>query len=69
MTDTSGAELTLRLGTRASPLALHQARLVRDLIEALDGDESPLATVQGATRIVTFYRKKLLEVGYIKTGV
>ena len=40
-----------------------------DLIEALDAEDSPLATVQGATRIVTFYRKKLLEVGYIKTGV
>tara|TARA_B100001989_G_scaffold178035_1_gene128936 strand:+ start:1214 stop:1570 length:357 start_codon:yes stop_codon:yes gene_type:complete len=40
-----------------------------ELIEALDADESPLATVQGATRIVTFYRKKLLEVGFITTGV
>lgn len=40
-----------------------------DLIEALDGDESPLATVQGATRIVTFYRRKLIEAGFVTTGV
>ena len=40
-----------------------------ELIEALDADESPLATVQGATRIVTFYRRKLIEDGFISTGV
>lgn len=40
-----------------------------DLIEKLDSDESPLATVQGATRIVTFYRRKLIEAGFITTGV
>ena len=40
-----------------------------ELIEALDADESPLATVQGATRIVTFYRRKLIDDGFISTGV
>lgn len=45
--------------------ALRQA----DLIEKLDASDSPLATVQGATRIVTFYRRKLIEAGFITTGV
>lgn len=39
------------------------------LIEALDAPESVLATSQGATRIVTFYRKKLIDAGFIKVGV
>lgn len=37
------------------------------LIKALD-DGDVLATTQGATRIVTFYRKKLIENGLIKVG-
>lgn len=37
------------------------------LIKELD-DGDVLATVQGATRIVTFYRKKLIDSGLIKTG-
>jgi hypothetical protein len=39
-----------------------------DLIDYLDGSDSPLQTVQGATRIVTFYRKKLIEGGYVTIG-
>lgn len=40
-----------------------QGALIKELDE---GDV--LATTQGATRIVTFYRKKLIDSGLIKTG-
>ena len=36
-----------------------------DLIEALDAEDSVLATTQGATRIMTFYRKSLMQAGLI----
>mgnify|MGYP003137357584 FL=1 len=40
-----------------------------ELIKALDAKDSVLATTQGATRIVTFYRKRLIEVDkLIKVG-
>jgi|DEB0MinimDraft_6_1074348.scaffolds.fasta_scaffold05605_2 hypothetical protein len=38
------------------------------LIEAMDAPDSVLATTQGATRILTFYRKKLLASGLLKIG-
>tara|TARA_R110001599_G_C12054681_1_gene642551 strand:- start:372 stop:734 length:363 start_codon:yes stop_codon:yes gene_type:complete len=39
-----------------------------ELIKALDAKDSVLATTQGATRIVTFYRKRLLQGGLLKVG-
>ena len=39
-----------------------------DLIKALDDKDSVLSTVQGATRIVTFYRKRLLKEKLITAG-
>ena len=39
-----------------------------DLIDRLDSDASTLATTQGATRILTFYRKRLIDAGLITTG-
>lgn len=37
----------------------------RDLIEALAAEDSTLSTNQTPERILTFYRKKLLSVGFI----
>jgi len=39
-----------------------------ELIDRLDSDVSTLATTQGATRILTFYRKRLIKEGLITTG-
>ena len=39
-----------------------------ELIDRLDSDASTLATTQGATRILTFYRKRLIAAGLITTG-
>ena len=39
-----------------------------ELIDRLDSDASTLATTQGATRILTFYRKRLIDAGLITTG-
>ena len=39
-----------------------------ELIDRLDSDASTLATTQGATRILTFYRKRLLDAGLITSG-
>ena len=39
-----------------------------ELIKALGDKDSVLSTVQGATRIVTFYRKGLLAKGLLKVG-
>jgi|TARA_R100001460_G_scaffold1452_2_gene5486 hypothetical protein len=39
-----------------------------ELIKALDDKDSVLQTVQGATRIVTFYRKRLLKEKLITAG-
>ena len=39
-----------------------------DLIDRLDSDVSTLSTTQGATRILTFYRKRLIDAGLITTG-
>ena len=39
-----------------------------ELIDRLDSDASTLATTQGATRILTFYRKRLLDAGLITRG-
>lgn len=39
-----------------------------ELIDRLDSDVSTLATTQGATRILTFYRKRLIDEGLITTG-
>ena len=39
-----------------------------ELIDRLDSDVSTLATTQGATRILTFYRKRLLKAELITTG-
>ena len=38
------------------------------LIDRLDSDVSTLSTTQGATRILTFYRKRLIDAGLITTG-
>lgn len=40
----------------------------RELIEALASEESTLSTVQTPERILTFYRKKLLETGLVTVG-
>ena len=40
----------------------------RELIEALASDESSLSTVQTPERILTFYRKKLLDTGLLTVG-
>ena len=39
-----------------------------DLIDRLDSDASTLSTTQGATRILTFYRKRLLKAKLITSG-
>ena len=39
-----------------------------DLIDRLDSEASTLSTTQGATRILTFYRKRLIEEGLGTTG-
>ena len=40
-----------------------------DLIKALDDGDSVLSTVQTSTRILTFYRKRLLKEKLITAGV
>ena len=40
-----------------------------DLIKALDDSDSVLSTVQTSTRILTFYRKRLLKEKLITAGV
>ena len=39
-----------------------------ELIDRLDSDVSTLATTQGATRILTFYRNRLLKAKLITSG-
>ena len=39
-----------------------------DLIDRLDSPDSTLSTTQGATRILTFYRKRLIDAGLVTTG-
>ena len=39
-----------------------------ELIDRLDSDASTLATTQGATRILTFYRNRLLKAKLITSG-
>ena len=39
-----------------------------ELIDRLDSPESTLSTTQGGTRILTFYRKRLLKAQLITTG-
>ena len=39
-----------------------------ELIDRLDSPDSTLATTQGATRILTFYRKRLIDAGLVTTG-
>ena len=39
-----------------------------DLIDRLDSPASTLSTTQGATRILTFYRKRLLKAKVITNG-
>lgn len=38
------------------------------LIDRLDSADSTLSTTQGATRILTFYRKRLIDAGLVTTG-
>ena len=39
-----------------------------ELIDRLDSPQSTLSTTQGATRILTFYRKRLIDEGLVTTG-
>jgi hydroxymethylbilane synthase len=63
--DTSGNGASLRIGTRGSPLALAQARMVRDLLLAAHAhlSEADIAIEVFKTRGDRITDRKLLEIG------